>query len=569
MVCKLAKKINFLIFSVTLCVAQIAVSAPKKASKKEIPAAPKAIPVDTVRFDNLPLAQAEPPHDSEQLPAFGQAEDNYAVMPNNAALRSEYFRVPESVRHVREIARKESLLGSQNLLFDSIRASRMSLFVEQQKFYEDILKKHEADFANILLNKKSTELATALEALFKASPLTRDALIYFGLIRLHGIYGDFSAAPENLQKAQKIEKAFHEFSKETNKLSRLKNAVFIHTTAFQFSSEALIKIEGGDFGVELRRIGLDLLWDLRAKLLPTQAALLNQKLAEDLKTHVPYERVYIDTFKQGATGAKSPEFIAIWRYRGTGLPYRKELLGLGLMSSGERTGTPWALTGQKPGAQGNSPDGVWRIFGFDKYYKGGKFDQYDMRGMTLLSYGNEPAFTGRGFHLVFFSSPWGYPDSHGCFRVYTNRGEEAGLANMIWAAINPMQLNNVDVQDFTSQNMYFETPYVREIMRTLQDRVWVSNFSKFEEGYRFLGDATYSVQIRRQYENFEKVAGVTVLDAANKFLKKGGLQKIIGPAVTKKTKRGEDLMEFKSRQGLYWAYDEEVRKKLFEVDFSN
>jgi hypothetical protein len=300
----------------------------------------------------------------------------------------------------------------------------------------------------------------------------------------------------------------------------------------------------------LRRIGLDLLWDLRDELLPN-APMMNQRLEEMRLKYAPYDRIYIDAFKQDALAPGSPEFLVIWRAKDDAVKYRREILGLGLITTGRRTDSRWSLAGGK-GQSGNTPDGVFRLFGFNKYYISTGGD--DMRGLVMLSYANGKPFSGRGLHHVFFRSPWGSNASHGCFRVYTG-AKEQGLANLIWASINPLQLDQVDHIDFGvtgAKQEFTETQSVRDIVRYMRENVWISNFSEHEDGYSFTSDATYSRFIRGQYENHQNFSGVSVLEAAKELLKRE--QTIMGASGT--------------HNGRYWAYDAGVREKLFEIDLT-
>jgi len=552
-------------------------AAPKK-KQREIP---RAVPVeDFTRFDNSVLpAVTQAPMNPENIPNFNQAQDNFALSTNNA----EYFRVPEKVREERDIARNESLKKSQLTLYRYLKKQRTEIFGEtDHPYWEKIIQQEAAFLEEVFFQSSVSKQQELLDSKFKESPQLKSALSYMGLLRLHGIHGklgtiteqvvlsalpldapegmvptksihvSFEAASQEVLEAQKIEKSFHAF-RNSSPFTSYSSKFALEKNSFNFSS-----IETESVPPEIRLMGLDLLWDLRHELL-SNAKAIDQRFGQMLALYAPYSRIYIDVFKQDAMGPGSPEFLAIWRADNPKTKFRKELLGLGLITTGRRTDSRWALAGDK-GASGNTPDGIFRVVGFHKKYVSQAGD--DMRGLVMLSYGNSRAFSGRGFHHVFFYSPWGTNASHGCIRVYTG-SNQMGLANLIWASINPMQLDQVDYMDMgniNDNNRFKETQSVREVVRYMRDNVWVSNFSEHSDGYLFAGEATYSQQIRRQYENFTAITGVSVLSAAQKLKKED--QKIIGPMGTDSKGRAVQL----THTGKYWVYDQAIREKLFGIN---
>jgi hypothetical protein len=544
------------VITVTLC-AVLSAGAKGKNKQESEKKPQKAVQVDVAHFDGVPLPIINEPIDTEQLPDFGQTSATYANASRGERENAIYFRAPESVRESREESIKENLKMSERTLYKYIREQRTKDFGDEFASYEAVIKKNQEILASNLLIKRKTAQEDDLSKKFDANPELKEALGFFGLVRLHSAHGNFNTAPTDVKAAHEVEYAFHHYSDDRGSPLRTYNANFgVSKEAFTFDPTKA--------SAELRTRGLELVWDLREILLPDFAKNIDEKLSEELKVYAPYERIYIDAFKKNAMAKGSPEFIAIWKSIGSPRKYRRELLAIGLITTGSVTSPHWNLYGPK-NQPGNTPDGVWRLARFHQNHsisvplKKGGFSTVEMRGAMLLSYANSPAFSGRAFHLVFFHSNWGTNGSHGCYRTYTRDGKNGydrfGLANVIWAAVNPMQLDEVDHADFGNDgdvDEYRETPFIREIVRTMRDRVWISNFSDAEEGYRFTGDATYSVQIRRQYENFSKQTGIYIAEAANKLM--NSEQKIAGPTST--------------RIGKYWVYNKDTLEKTFKIDFT-
>lgn len=592
MVRKVLKLNAYFLLSLFVLGLSFAQAKPKKRSQPKQEKIPKALPVveDTVRFKNeVELPVAPLPHADPALPDFGENEDSYGVVIKDNA---SFFRVPETIRQKREIARRRNLKKAQFTLFDYIVVQREKLFPKEHDAYVLALRNYQDFLVEVFFQKSSEEQKKMLEAKFEKSPELKASLTYFGLIRLHGVHGylgtlkqvevprailaslsteglqspapapsvteEFVPAPKEVLDAQVVEAAYHRFVPTGKRYDPYRDFVgkfAANGVNFNFSP-----MRTNEAAAEIRSIGLDLIWDLKERILPEKAAEIEARYTELRKKYAPYDRIYIDVFKQNAMAAGSPEFLAIWRSRDSETRYRRELLGLGLITTGKREDTRWLPVGEK-GAPGNTPDGVWKVFGFDKYYVSRAGD--DMRGLVQLSYADRKGFSGRGFHLVFFSSPWGTNASHGCFRVYTG-ADARGLANVIWAAINPLQLNNVDYTDFgndSDNDRNKETQSVREVVRYIRENVWVTNFSEHADGFSFTGKETYSAQIRQQYTNHRAVSGVSVLDAAKKLYREGA-QTIVGPSFNNKN----GTVNFLTHKGQYWIYDKETRLGSFNVN---
>ncbi|MEZ4813620.1 MAG: L,D-transpeptidase [Bdellovibrionota bacterium] len=493
------------------------------------------------RFDNSVVGpNLYPAENLEAIPYYGQYEDNFGINHGNTA---EYFKVPEKVRAERDLARKESLKKAQLALYRGLSEQRKSLFNNDHAYWLSVIQSEAEFLVELFFIKESKKQMSLLEEKYSTSPKLKEALSYFGLFRLHGIHGQVT---EELKAAQAIEFGYHHLETDSYSYKMLVSRFSVNKESLVFSAEQTQYVDSS-----VRRIGLDLIWDLREEILPAQAPEMNARINDLIAQYAPYDRIYIDVFKQNAMGNGSPEFLVIWRSKDSNKIYRRELIGLGLITTGSRETPTWYPYGPK-GAPGNTPDGVWRIFGFSKYYISTSGD--DMRGLLELSYGNRRGFSGRGFHLVFFRSPWGTNASHGCFRTYTDKDRQMGLANVIWATVNPMQLDKVKYLDFGNdgeQDGNVTTQSTREIVKYMRDNVWISNFSEYKDGYSFTSADIYSIQIRREYQSFYEHSGINVLNSAKKLLKQS--QTIQGP-------------EYSSK-GQYWVYDQEIREKTFDINF--
>jgi hypothetical protein len=245
---ELNKGVRVVVVLLAVCTTKGVLAEGSRSSRK----APRAIPVeeDLVRFDNSVLGAAPVYSPNiKDLPDFGQHQDNYGIPTKSNA---EYFRVPESVRAERDIARRINLKKAQLTLYRYLKSQREALFGEQDhtRWEREIQK--EAAFLEEVFFSLSTDTQNALlQQKFKENPALKSALSYFGIFRVHGIHGKlgtqseikvlrakavdappegeeptsnlilFEAAPAGVLEAQKIERGFHEFPTSPNSYSPL------------------------------------------------------------------------------------------------------------------------------------------------------------------------------------------------------------------------------------------------------------------------------------------------------------------------------------------------------------